>query len=89
MTLKTVRIVSLSITAAGAIFALVFAFFEMVKVAMVFIYIMAMGWILYNIFNRCPECKGHLRGPELYCPHCGEEIDENKKVYIFDKNSRR
>ena len=80
MTLKTVRIISLSIIAVGAIFALFFACFDMETVAWIFVTIMFLGCLFHFFFNRCPECKGHLKGPELYCPHCGTEIDDNKKV---------
>lgn len=80
MTLKTLRIVSLSIMAVGAFGAIGFAYFELVKAANVFCAVMVAGWLFFSLFNRCPGCKGHLRGFELYCPHCGSEIDESKKI---------
>ena len=80
MTLKTVRIVSLSIIAVGALGAIIFAYVGMDMAAWALCTIMVLGGLFHFFFNRCPECKGHLRGPELYCPHCGMEIDENKKV---------
>ena len=80
MTLKTLRIVSLSIMAVGAFGAIGFAHFELIKAATVFCAVMVAGWLFFSLFSRCPECKMHIRGFELYCPHCGAEIDENIKI---------
>lgn len=80
MTLKKIRIIYLSSVGAGALGAIVFASLELNTVAWIFCAIMIIAYLLYNLFNRCPECRGHLRGYESYCPHCGLEIDVNKKL---------
>ena len=82
MTLKTVRIVSLSLIAVGAILAIVFGYFCIETVAGIFVAIMILGVLLDFAFDRCPECKWHLRGLDLYCPLCGTEIDVNKKIHF-------
>ena len=81
MTLKTIRTIGLAVLAVGALGAIFFAFFELVKVAFVFLWIMVAGWLFFSLCNRCPDCKRLLRGFELYCPYCGTEIDENKKIF--------
>ena len=80
MPLKKIRIIYLSSVGAGALGAIVFASLELNTVAWIFCAIMIIAYLLYYLFNRCPECRGHLRGYESYCPHCGLEIDVNKKL---------
>lgn len=81
MTLRKIRIISLSFVGAGALGGIVFAYFEINTIAWICCAIMIIAYLFHYFLNRCPECRGHLRGYESYCPHCGLEIDVNKKLW--------
>ena len=81
MTLKKLRTVALSVMAVGAVGAIVFEYMDLITVAWIFCAIMLAAWLIFVLFSRCPECKRHIKGFELYCPYCGAEIDDNKKIF--------
>ena len=80
MTLKRIRIISLSLVGAGALGGIVFASLENEYLAWICCAVMIIAYLFHYTLNRCPECHERLRGLELYCPHCGLEIDVNKKL---------
>ncbi len=80
MTLRKIRIISLSFVGAGALGAIIFANLGLNTIAWIFCAVMIIAYLFHYLLNRCPECGGHLRGYELFCPHCGLEIDVYKKL---------
>lgn len=39
------------------------------------------------LMHRCPHCRFYLRWRRSYCPYCGEEIGDDDKFYLKDRNA--